>query len=74
MQGEIFLNNKDDPYLLNDKDYLIKIFQDTLKHPDNFKSVGDILKSEIHPLLKVDPALYAKFLPREKVTFFGSSF
>ena len=69
-----FLNNKDDPYLLNDKDYLIKIFQDTLKHPDNFKSVGDILKSEIHPLLKVDPALYAKFLPREKVTFLEAAF
>jgi len=69
-----FLNQKDNKYYLNDKESLIQIFQQSLKNLNDFKSVGDVLTSEIHPLLKVDPAVYAKFIPKGKVTFLEAAF
>ncbi|PNR94823.1 dienelactone hydrolase family protein [Petrotoga sp. 9PWA.NaAc.5.4] len=68
------LNNKDESTFLDNKDLLIKTFNDAFKELERFRSVDEILNSNIHPLLKVDPAIYAKFVPREKVTFLEAAF
>ncbi|TDX12913.1 MULTISPECIES: dienelactone hydrolase family protein [Petrotoga] len=68
------LKKKDNILYLNDRERLIKTFQEDLRNVGKFKSIQEFLNSNIHPLMKVDPAAYAKFLNREKVTFLEAAF
>jgi len=65
---------KDQIAYLNDRERLIKTFQDDLKKIGDFKNIQEFLNSNMHPLVKVDPAAYAKFLDSEKVTFLEAAF
>lgn len=59
---------------LNDKERLIKTFNDDIKRLERFSSVNDLLNSDVHPLFKVDPLAYAPFIPADKVTMIEAFF
>jgi dienelactone hydrolase len=68
------LKKKDQIAYLSDRERLKKTFQNDLKRIGEFKNIQEFLNSNIHPLMKVDPAAYSKFLDREKVTFLEAAF
>jgi hypothetical protein len=70
---ELLDNAKVSAYL-NDRERLVSTFNKSFEKISQYHTVSDILNSDIHPLMKVDPAVYAKFLLREKVTYLEARF
>jgi hypothetical protein len=59
---------------LNDKERLKKVFIEDTRKLSNFENVYDMMNSDIHPLLKVDPIAYAKFNDTESITMIEALF
>lgn len=59
---------------LNDKERLKKVFLEDTYKLSRFKDVNEMLNSDIHPLLKVDPLAYAKFNDTRKTTMIEGLF
>ncbi len=53
---------------LNDRERLYDRYENDLKVTERFKSVEELMASDVHPLLKVDPLTYARFIPTRRVT------
>ena len=50
------------------------IYQRDVKKLDEFSSVQEMLSSDIHPLLKIDPLAYAKFVDTSRIVMMEAMF
>lgn len=61
-------------YFLDDRKKFQDIFWRDIQRLKSFESVGEMLRSDIHPLLKVDPIAYAGFVPTSRITMLEAIF
>lgn len=59
---------------LNDERRLTEEFARDAAILKNFKSVNELIESDLHPLFKIDPIAYAKFNDRKRVTMIEALF
>ncbi len=59
---------------LNDKERLKRVFIEDTQKLSNFDDVKEMINSDIHPLLKVDPLAYAKFNDTKSLTMIEALF
>ncbi|TYC03077.1 MAG: alpha/beta hydrolase [Kosmotoga sp.] len=59
---------------LNDKERLKKVFIDDTRKLSKFDDVEEMINSDIHPLLKIDPLAFAKFNDTKKTTMIEALF
>lgn len=59
---------------LDDERLLKQIFLNDIQQLGSFESVYEMLNSSIHPLLKVDPVAYARFVDRSRITMLEALF
>ncbi|AEH50613.1 alpha/beta hydrolase [Pseudothermotoga thermarum] len=57
-----------------DKNTFLKIYAEDIKKLSQFQSVEELLNSDVHPLLKIDPIAYAKFIDKSNVVFVEALF
>ena len=56
-----FARGEGETAFLNDRDRLLEAFRRDMEKVDSFESVEELIGSDVHPLLKVDPMAYARF-------------
>lgn len=61
-------------YQMHNKDYLYKIYEEQLPIIQNMNLEKIINSKDLHPLIKIDPIVYANFLDKEKLTFIDAYF
>lgn len=61
-------------YRMDDKNWLLDTFERDIRKLDSFKSIEQMINSEIHPLLKIDPIAYAQFVQKDRITFIEALF
>lgn len=61
-------------YKMDDKNWFLETFEKDIKKLDSFKSIQEMINSQIHPILKIDPIAYAKFTRTDKITFIEALF
>lgn len=61
-------------FSLNNKDKLYKIYEEDLKLIRNLNFEDFLDNKDIHPLLKIDPIAYIRYLDPKKVTFVDALF
>lgn len=59
---------------LDERERLINIFDKDIEKLEYLSSVSELLDSDVHPLFKVDPLAYAKFVQADKVTMIEALF
>lgn len=70
----IFEKNDDLPFSLSNKEELYEIYDRDLELSRDFKLEELLADENIHPLLKIDPISYIKYLDPNKVTFVDALF
>ncbi|MBO8160504.1 MAG: alpha/beta hydrolase [Thermosipho sp. (in: Bacteria)] len=61
-------------FYINKQERFLSIFENDIKKLKYFDTVEEMQKSDIHPLLKIDPLAYAKFVNPEKIIFIEALF
>lgn len=61
-------------YKMDDKNWFLETFEKDIKKLDSFKSIQEMINSQIHPILKIDPIAYARFTRTDKITFIEALF
>ncbi|KUK94029.1 MAG: Uncharacterized protein XE05_0813 [Thermotogales bacterium 46_20] len=69
-----FKQGKGSEGFLNDRARLYARYDNDLAKCQKFRSVEELLSSEVHPLLKVDPLSFARFVPTKKTTMIEAIF
>lgn len=59
---------------LDEREKLMHVFNKDIEKLEKFSSVAELLDSDVHPMFKVDPLAYAKFVQAEKVTMIEALF
>lgn len=59
---------------LNDREKLLGTFEKDMEKVRGFKDVEELITSDVHPLLKVDPMAYAPFVHTDKFTMIEALF
>lgn len=61
-------------YRMDDKNWLLETFEKDIKKLDSFKNIQEMITSQIHPILKIDPIAYARFVQTNRITFIEALF
>lgn len=69
----LFNDGLEPEFRLNEKDFLYELYKNELSHVKDM-SLDELLKSNIHPLFKIDPVSYAHFIDKDKITFIDAYF
>ncbi len=69
-----FKQGKGSEGFLNDRERLYRRYDEDLEKCKTMKTVKDLLSSDVHPLLKVDPLSFARFIPVKKATVIEALF
>ena len=59
---------------IGDEENLKRVFKSDIEKLKTFKNVDEMLNSDIHPLLKIDPVAYARFSDSSKLTLIEGVF
>ena len=69
-----FKIGKGKEYYLNDKDKLYRVYKNDLEKVLKMKNIQELMESDVHPLIKIEPLAYAHFLDRNKFTMIDAIF
>ncbi len=59
---------------IGDKDFTIEVYSRDIRRLPTFKSVEELISSDVHPILKVDPLAYARFVNPNRTVFIEALF
>ncbi|MGJ8454059.1 alpha/beta hydrolase [Pseudothermotoga sp. U03pept] len=59
---------------MDEKNWFLQTFENDIKKLPSFRTIEEMLNSQVHPVLKIDPLAYARFVDSEKVVFIEALF
>jgi len=59
---------------MDEKNWFLQTFENDIKKLPSFRTIEEMLNSQIHPVLKIDPLAYARFVDSEKIVFIEALF